>query len=65
MTRRVLTRLEKLETVVVAAHAPRPTYTILIVQPDRPAELYDTVVPVLGGGWRSTCRPADQPGDHR
>ena len=65
MTRRVLTRLEKLETVVVAAHARRLSYTILIVHPDRPAELYDTVVPVLGGGWRSTRRPADQPGDHR
>ena len=65
MTRRVVTRLEKLETAVVAANAPRPTYTILIVHPDRPAELYDTVVPVPGGGWRSTRRPADQPGDHR
>ena len=65
MTRRGLTRLEKLETVVVAANAPRPTYTILIVHPDRPAELYDTVVPVHGGGWRSTRCPADRQGDHR
>ena len=65
MTRRVLTRLEKLETVVVAAHAPRPTYTILIVHSDGPAELYDTFVPVLGGGWRSTRCPADRQGDHR
>ena len=65
MTRRVLTRLERLETAVVAANAPRPTYTILIVHSDGPAELYDTFVPVLGGGWRSTCRPADPPRVHQ
>ena len=65
MTRRVLTRLEKLETAVVAANVPRPSYTILIVHPDTPAELYDTVVPVLGGGWRSTRCPADRQGDHQ
>ena len=53
MTRRISTRVEKLETAAAWVSRPRPSYSIVIVHPDQ-KERWDTLVPVPGGGWRST-----------
>ena len=60
MTRRLITRIERREAVVEAETQFRPTYTLVIVHPGGTDELYDTLVPVPGGGWRFTRVDADQ-----